>query len=65
MGRGLLDEEDAGSEALEWELRERRELEEERNVEVEELCAVGELGTAEKQSLFLPTPSFMASAEEE
>jgi len=44
--------EDAGSEASEWE---RREREEERRQEAEE----GE------EPLFLPTPSFMASAGEE
>jgi hypothetical protein len=53
-------EEDAQSEASEWELRERRESEEERRVEAEELGAGGG-----EQPLFLPTPSFMASAEEE
>jgi len=46
------EEGDAGSEASEWELRERREGEEER-VEWEEL------------PLFLPTPSFMALAGQE
>jgi hypothetical protein len=51
-------EEDVQSEASEWELRERREREEERRVEAEELGAGGE-----EQPLFLPTPSFMASAE--
>jgi len=50
-------EEDAGSEASEWK---RREREEERRVEAEELGrGRGEL------PLFLPTPSFMASADEE
>jgi len=44
----------------EWERRERRrEREEERRVEAEEL------GAGEELPLFLPTPSFMASAEEE
>jgi hypothetical protein len=47
-------------EASEWELRERREREEERRQEAEELGAGGE-----EQPLFLPTPAFMASAEEE
>jgi hypothetical protein len=51
---------DAQSEASEWELQERREGEEERRVEAEELGAGGE-----EQPLFLPTPSFMVSAEEE
>jgi hypothetical protein len=52
-------EEDAQSEASEWELRERREREEERR-------AVAEGPGAEvEEPLFLPTPAFMASAEEE
>jgi len=51
-------EEDAGSEASEWELRERMEREEERRTEAEALGA-GE------EPLFLPTPPFMASAGEE
>jgi hypothetical protein len=53
-------EEDAQSESSEWELRERREREEERRAEAEELGAV-----AEELPLFLPTPDFMAAAEEE
>jgi hypothetical protein len=53
-------EEDAQSEASEWELRERREREEERRAEAEELGA-----EAEERPLFLPTPDFMAAAEEE
>jgi hypothetical protein len=52
-------EEDARSEASEWELRERREREEERAVEAEEL------GAEVEEPLFLPTPAFMAAAEEE
>jgi len=60
-----LEERDAGSEVSEWELRERREWEEEREAEAEELGAAGELGAGEEPPLFLPTPSFMASAEEE
>jgi len=59
VGRLVPAEEDAGSEASKWELRGRREREEERRVEAEELGAGVEL------SLFLPTPSFMASADEE
>ena len=59
VGRRVPAEEDAGSEASEWELRERREREEERSAEAEELGAGKEL------PLFLPTPSFMASAGEE
>ena len=53
-------EEDPQSEASEWELRERREQEEERRAEAEELGA-----EAEERPLFLPTPDFMAAAEEE
>jgi hypothetical protein len=52
-------EEGARSEASEWELRERREREEERAAEAEEL------GTEVEEPLFLPTPAFMASAEED
>ena len=33
--------------------------------EAEELGAVGKLGAGEELPLFLPTPSFMASADEE
>jgi len=46
-------------EASEWELRERRQREEERRAEAEELGAEGE-----DQTLFLPIPSLMASTEE-
>jgi len=52
-------DEDAGSEASEWELRERTEREEERRAEAEAL------GSGEEPPLFLPTPPFMVSAEEE
>jgi len=52
-------EEDAGSEASEWELRERTEREEERRAEAEVL------GTGEEPPQFLPTPPFMATAGEE
>jgi hypothetical protein len=52
--------EDDVSEVSEWELRERREREEERRAEAEELGA-----EAEELPLFLPTPDFMAAAEEE
>jgi hypothetical protein len=52
-------EEDAQSEASEWELREWSEREEERRVEAEEL------GAEVEEPLFLPTSAFMASAEEE
>ena len=51
--------EDAQSETSEWGLREREEREEERRVEAEELSAEVE------DQLFLPTPAFMMSAEEE
>ena len=55
-----LAEEDAQSEASEGELRERREQrEEERRAEAEGL------GAEVEEPLFLPTPAFMASAEEE
>ena len=46
----------------EWERRERVE---EMRVEAEELGAVWELGAGEELLLFLPTPSFMASADDE
>jgi hypothetical protein len=52
-------EENAPSEGSEWELRERREREEQRRAEAEGLGAEAE------EPLFLPTPAFMASAEEE
>jgi len=54
-----------GSEVSEWELRERMEWEEERRAEAEVLGAEGETGAGEEPPLFLPTPSFMASAGEE
>jgi len=56
---------DAGSEMSEWELRERQEQEEQREAEAEGLGASGTLGGGGELPLFLPTPSFMASAEEE
>ena len=64
---GRLDpaEEDAGSEVPEWELRERRERDEEMRAEAEELGAAGELGAREELLLFLPTPSFRESADED
>jgi len=61
----LEEEKDAGSQVSEWELRVRREREEEREAEAEELGAAWELGVGEELPLFLPTPPFMASAEEE
>jgi len=55
-----------GSEASEWELRERRGRGKERRAEAEELIdAAGELGAGEGPPLFLLTLSFMASAEDE
>jgi hypothetical protein len=52
-------EEDAQIEALEWELRERREREEERRAEAEEL------GAEDEEPLLLPSPAFVASVGEE
>jgi hypothetical protein len=43
----------------EWELRERREREEERRELAERM------GAEVEKPLFLPTPAFMAAAEEE
>ena len=63
VGRLVPTEEDAGSEASEWELRERNEREEERRAE-EELGTAEVLGAGE-EPLFLPMPSFMASVDEE
>ena len=67
VGRAVppLEESDAGSEVSQWELWERRERGEEREVEAEELGAAGELGVGGELPLFLTTPPFMASAEEE
>jgi len=65
VGRRGPAEEDAGSEAPEWELRESQEREEEREAEAEELGAAGILGAREELPLFVPTPSFMAPADEE
>jgi len=61
----LAEEGDAVSEVSEWELRERREREEETEAEAEALGAEDEGGAGEEPPLFLPTPSFMASAGEE
>ena len=58
MGKLVPAEEEAGSEVSEWERRERTEREEER-VEAEEL------GARVESPLFLPTPSFISSADEE
>ena len=57
--------EDAGSEVSEWELRQRQEREEEQEAEAEELGAAGEFGVGEELPLFLHTPPFMTSADEE
>ena len=57
-----LEERDSASEVSEWE---RREQEEEREAEAEELGPGGELGVGGELPLFLPTPPFMASADEE
>jgi hypothetical protein len=54
-----VEENDTESERSEWELWERREREEERRAEAEEL------GTEVEELLFLPTPAFMVSAEKE
>jgi ribonuclease HI len=59
-----VEEDGAGSEVSEWELRERREREEEREAEAEALGAEDEGDAGEELRLFLPTPLFMASAEE-
>ena len=56
-----MEVEDAGSEVSEGELRERGEQEEERRAE--ERGAEDDGG--EEHRLFLPTPSFMATAESE
>ena len=55
-------EEDVESEASEWELRERAEREEEKR---EEELGAEDVGAGGEHCLFLPTPSFMASAEKE
>jgi hypothetical protein len=59
-----VEEDGAGSEVSEWEFREGREREEERGAEAEALGAEDEGDAGEELRLFLPTPSFMASAEE-
>jgi hypothetical protein len=51
--------EDAECETPEWECQDRREREEERRVEVEDL------GAEVEEPLILSTPAFMASAEGE
>jgi len=59
VGRLVPAGEEAGSEVSEWERMERREREEERRAEAEEP------GAGEEPPLFLPTPSFIASVDEE
>jgi len=49
---------DVGGGVSEWELGERREREDERRAEAEELRGY------EQKPLFLPTPSFMASTDD-
>jgi len=61
----IKEEDSVGSEASEWELGERRERQEEREGVAEVLGAVDDMGDGEELPLFLPTPSFMASASEE
>ena len=53
-------EEDTRSEVSEWEIQERAGREEERRTEAEALGM-----EVEEPPLFLPTPTFMASAEAE
>jgi len=62
VGRRAPVEEDAESETSERELRERRERGEEREAEAEDPRAARELRAREELLLFLPTPSFIASA---
>ena len=56
-------EEDAKSEASEWEVRERAQREEDRRVEELDVEDDGENG--EEHRLFLPSPPFTASVEAE
>ena len=65
VGRLVPPEEDAGREVSEWERRVYREREDERRAEVEVLGTAEVPGVEEKRPLFLPTPSFMASAGED
>ena len=61
-----VDEEDnAGSEVSEWELREHQERQEEGEEKAEALGAEDEMGAGEGLPLFLPTPDFMAAAGED
>jgi len=61
VGRLVPAADDARSEVSEWELRERREREEERGRRQRRWVP----RTRRELPLFLPTPSFMASAGEE
>ena len=56
VGRRVPAEDDAGSEASEWGLRERRERDEERG-------GCGGAGAGEESPLLLPVPSFMESGD--
>jgi len=56
---------DPASEASESELRECRDREVEREAEALEQGAPGELGAVEELPLFLPSPPFMASVDDE
>ena len=56
---------DTGSEVSEWELRERKEREEEMEVEAVALGAEDEGDIGEEYQLLLPTPPFMVPAVEE
>ena len=64
VGSLVSAEEDAESEASEWELRKCRQLEEERRAEAVELGAA-ELGAGEELPLSLPMPNSTASADED
>ena len=63
VGRRAPAEEDAESEASEWELRECGSGK--KRGGAEGLGAEGELGDGEELPLFLPTPFFTASADDE
>jgi len=60
-----LEEGAARSEVSEWKLRERREREEEQEADAEERSGVIGADAEEELPLFLPMPSFVASAGEE
>jgi len=61
----LKKDDDAASEVSEWELRERRERQEEWEGEAEAPGAGDEMSEVEELPLFLLTPPFMASAGQE